>query len=327
VLDALDEVLLTLYRLARGTPPPAFKDRALAAVRAHLPFDAAGWGTFAITRQGARVHSVHLLDLPMAMMADYEAVKQHDTLSVKALAEPGKTINVSIDATDWVLHPDMVAHVRKWGLDHSLGTVFMDPALNLCNALSFYRGPGRPAFTAQEQRFKQRLMVHLVEAWNQNALRYVDRPEDSVDQDARAWALVDKEGMIYNGDPGLSALLGREFMGWVGPCLPTPMVDGLRCNPPQAYLGQHLVAGAVRVLADGLRLVRVRPLAPADRLSARERTVARQFADGRTHKEIAQALGVTPSTVRNQLQSAYQKLNVSSKVELIRALPSEDLTP
>jgi DNA-binding CsgD family transcriptional regulator len=327
MVDALDEVLLNIYRAARGMPSPAFKDRALAAIRAHLPFEAAGWGTFAITPQGARVHSVHLLDLPMQMMADYEAVKQHDTLSARALADAGKTINVSVGTTRWPLHPDMVAHVRKWGLDHTLGTIFVDPSLGLCNAVSLYRGANSPAFTARERAFKQRLMAHLVEAWNLNALLYVDRPHEGAEPGGRALALVDHSGMIYNADPGLQALLSQEFTGWIGPSLPAPLVDALRADPPQDHVGSRLVATVVRVLDDGLRLIKVRPLARADRLSARERMVARLFADGQTHKQIAQALGVTPSTVRNQLQSAYQKLDVSSKVALSRALQDGPSAP
>lgn len=315
---ALDATLLGIYRAVRGTASPVFKDTALAAIRAHLPFDTAGWGTFAITPQGAHVHSVHLLGLPMQMMADYEAVKQHDTLSARALARPGHTFNVSVGRTRWGLHADMVRHIRKWGLDHSLGTVFIDPALQLCSAVSLYRSAAQPAFSAAERLLKQRLMVHLVEAWNLNALMFCELPVP--DTERRTLALVDREGMIYNADPGLQALLQTEFKGWSGPRLSAPMVAAL-CNSTSAvYRGQHLAAVVVRTLDDGLRLIRVRPIARADHLSVRERDVAARFAHGHSHKEIAQALGVSPATVRNQLQKAYQKLRVQSKVGLARAL-------
>jgi DNA-binding NarL/FixJ family response regulator len=44
------------------------------------------------------------------------------------------------------------------------------------------------------------------------------------------------------------------------------------------------------------------------------------YADGLTQSSIAGRLGVSPSTVRNQLASVYGKLQVHSKVDLVRVL-------
>jgi len=51
-------------------------------------------------------------------------------------------------------------------------------------------------------------------------------------------------------------------------------------------------------------------------LTEREHVVARFAAAGHSNKEIAQQLGTSARTVGNQLQSAYQKLGVSSRHEL-----------
>jgi DNA-binding CsgD family transcriptional regulator len=45
--------------------------------------------------------------------------------------------------------------------------------------------------------------------------------------------------------------------------------------------------------------------------------VAREFASGKTYKEIARLLGTSPATVRTQIQVVYTKLGVRTKVELI----------
>ena len=57
-----------------------------------------------------------------------------------------------------------------------------------------------------------------------------------------------------------------------------------------------------------------------DRLSPRERMIAERYADGATYKQIAEALHIAPSTVRNHLAAVYRKLDVSGKPALIRAL-------
>jgi DNA-binding CsgD family transcriptional regulator len=48
--------------------------------------------------------------------------------------------------------------------------------------------------------------------------------------------------------------------------------------------------------------------------------VAQLVAQGQTYKQIAQSQGRSPSTIRNQIQLVYDKLEVSSIASLIREL-------
>jgi DNA-binding CsgD family transcriptional regulator len=57
-----------------------------------------------------------------------------------------------------------------------------------------------------------------------------------------------------------------------------------------------------------------------DALTAAERRVARQAAEGHTNREIAQALFVTEKTVERHLSSAYQKLGIRSRFQLAGAI-------
>lgn len=317
----LSRVLVNLYRAAAvGMSSSRFKDLVFASVSRYLPFESAGWGTFAVTPTGPKVHSVHVYQLPMQMMLEYEAVKQFDTLSAKALSKPGRTINVSIDNTRWKLHPAIVAHVRKWGLDHSLGTIHVDPHLNICHAISLYRGAGSRSFKSGERIQKQLLMTHMVEAWNMNAMRYMEQPNETRQQTGQVLAVVDREGMIYNADAGLHELMGHEFPHWVGPQLPLEIRKNVCAVEPRVFRGERVSCNQVRLSADGMILVCVRPVSAVDRLTARETTAAALFAGGKSHKEIAIEMRISPTTVRNQLQSVYQKLGVVNKIELARML-------
>ena len=53
-------------------------------------------------------------------------------------------------------------------------------------------------------------------------------------------------------------------------------------------------------------------------LSEREQQIAELYIEGRTHKEIARALAIAPSTVRTHLNAIYRKLEVTSRIELLR---------
>lgn len=75
----------------------------------------------------------------------------------------------------------------------------------------------------------------------------------------------------------------------------------------------------IRKAAD-LFFVKARPLDPFDRLGAREREVALQYARGLAYKDIARAVGVSPDTVRTQIQQVYRKLGVRDKGELATLL-------
>ena len=60
-----------------------------------------------------------------------------------------------------------------------------------------------------------------------------------------------------------------------------------------------------------------------DVLSARELQIARAYSSGETFRQIAERLNLAPSTVRTHLQTVYRKLEVSSKIALLRAIEDD----
>ncbi|CAN7321694.1 LuxR C-terminal-related transcriptional regulator [Variovorax paradoxus] len=59
-------------------------------------------------------------------------------------------------------------------------------------------------------------------------------------------------------------------------------------------------------------------------MTGREFTNAELIVKGETHKELAQTLNRSPATVRNQIQSIYEKLAVSDIAGLIEELRLAD---
>jgi DNA-binding CsgD family transcriptional regulator len=88
----------------------------------------------------------------------------------------------------------------------------------------------------------------------------------------------------------------------------------------QAY-GRYLLGagrgddGARRFGLTGAFLAPAKP-SEAFKLSATEAIVARLVADGRSNKQIAAALVVSPKTVEYHLSNIYRRLGVSSRVKL-----------
>ncbi len=68
-------------------------------------------------------------------------------------------------------------------------------------------------------------------------------------------------------------------------------------------------------------------LAATGGLTPTERRIAALAAEGRSNKEIATALFITPKTVGTQLSRIYRKLGVHSRTELARHISGDPESP
>jgi two-component system response regulator DesR len=78
------------------------------------------------------------------------------------------------------------------------------------------------------------------------------------------------------------------------------------------------VAMAVRMVGRGMTVFGRQEEAPAIPLSAREREVLTLIASGRTNREIAERLYLSPHTVKEHASSLYRKLGVKNRAEAAR---------
>ncbi len=91
-----------------------------------------------------------------------------------------------------------------------------------------------------------------------------------------------------------------------------------------AYL-QHLVAAATRYNANLERFKKINSLYPS--LTRREKEVLKLVADGKTNREIAQALFIAEVTISKNLTSIYRKLEVTGRPAAVRKAVELKLVP
>jgi DNA-binding NarL/FixJ family response regulator len=58
--------------------------------------------------------------------------------------------------------------------------------------------------------------------------------------------------------------------------------------------------------------------ASEEQLTTREIEVARSLIDGNTYKQVAYYLHISPGTVKQHIKNIYRKLEVNSRVQLIK---------
>ena len=323
-MPSLSPFLLELYKLTGRGPSLEFSRQAFDLLQRTVPFDSGLWGTFTRTADGPRPHWSYLHALPPQMLEEYEQVKQYDVVNQQAVANCGRTLNVSLADAQSAAHPSIVGHARRWGMQHTLATMFLELPLNLFTAVCLYRKDPDCPFSEEERQFTEAIVPHLVQAWHLNAVQFLDAPASPASGEQRARAVGDRYGVLYNVEPAFPALLRREVADWEGPHLPSAWLPVLERKDAEHRSG-HLVMSIVRELPDRMFLVSLRARAPIDALSPRELMVAREFAAGKTHKEIAKLFGTSPTTVRTQIQAIYTKLDVRTKVDLIREVQQRSL--
>jgi DNA-binding NarL/FixJ family response regulator len=110
----------------------------------------------------------------------------------------------------------------------------------------------------------------------------------------------------------------------------------VRAFSNEIYIGLIAAAFAALGMWAGLRLARRPPPARFEKntsalaalgLTRREQQVLELLAEAKSNKEIALALGVSPNTVKTQIASLYQKLEVQRRAQAINKARELALIP
>ncbi|MBI3393229.1 MAG: hypothetical protein HY039_08575 [Nitrospirae bacterium] len=316
---ALNQLILELYRGSRECPADEFQDRALDAVQKAIPFDSAVWGAGA--NNPHVIHHVHLYRQPQRMNEDYVAgFQDKDFMRVKVSETPGVTVNLADLVTrDEYRRTDIYrGFSHRYGIEQILCTVLVDPVSGLYQFLSLWRADPRRPFREAERRAKQSLMPHLVESYRTNRIVSMRQLAFGRGKSAHAAAVCNRLGILHEIEGRFASLLRIEWPRWGGAELPRGLRQCAASGTGEGFLGKRIVVSAAPL--KDLVVLLAREKTEVDALGRRERMAAERFAGGKTHQQVAQALGVSASTVRNQLRSVYRKLGVTDKAELARVL-------
>lgn len=324
-MKTFSDLLLELYRLAQDAPAAEFQKLALDRMREVFDFDSAFWSTGVVMPGKAVIpHAFHLYRQPSDMMESWMRINKNDELAFEAFSQPGTTINAALCEPYWQsrFSPDGRKHIRRYGMAHSLNTIIAEPVLQIWTGVAFYRADPAQPFTEDERLLKQNLTPHLAEAWNISRFGFVNSARNNETQPHYGRAICDSKGVLYNADRNFTELMLAEWPAWNGPQLPRELLETLSGNSrPRRYTGRHTVI-SVETL-NNMELLSARKISAIDSLSSREHEVAELFAKGADFRAIAEALHIAPTTVRNHLQNIYNKLGVTSKIEMAHLMHND----
>lgn len=314
-----DLALPALYRHARRLPCSAFQERMLDALQGVVPYRCSAinlWHPKALP-SGVVASVSRGFDLPAMSRAFHQmGGAERDVLTREMLACPGRAVFLN-HGDPRLAGPAMAPlrrFMRRFGIVHVLGIALPIEGSESCALVYVDRGHAFPPFDPADTRRLTDASPHLVEALMVNRLRASTKGMDELADVPMVLTLPDG-WFIY---PNASFIERWATLSARHPSLRIPRLPpGWLTGESAAALegGWHTKAVAAE---DGWRVELHPPPAPGPltALTLRERQIARLYGTGRSHKEIARELAISPNTVRVHIASIFQKLKVSDRIRL-----------
>ena len=318
-----NEFLADLYQKALLIPPQLFQKAVLEHLNQLIGFDRAWWGIMSREKNGFDLNSSFRYELPPEFEEHWQSISNDDSLAFDAHDKPRTTIHYNEKA----LHstPGLADLNSGHDLRHALCTsVFLPDKKSFLFISLFRSGSKVRPFTAEEINLKQLLTPHLYSCWRTNLLADIDRSRIPNHISGKATAFIDRKGMIVYADDLFKEFIEQEWPSWKGRRLPNQMLDMIGNNTSKKTIGADIHFHLVKDDVGGLSRIEIRKPSPLDKLTIREREVARGFAAAQSYKEIAINTKLSPFTVRHYLSEIYTKLNINDKVELSKIVEKYD---
>ena len=312
------QLLLRLHGGVGEQSLTGFRHWVLEQLESILDFDSAMWGS--ASDEPRQMHEVCLYRQPRAMLESYARYQDDDFLRDEVCRVPGRTVNLAdLMTPEQLLHQRIYReHAIPFHATQVLCTADVDPATTLIHTLVLFRADSQRPFSERDRQIKEFLFPHLLQMAREHCFRLLRR-QAPVAGELYRMAVADGEGVLQQVEPGFSDLLSHEWPEWQGAGLPAPLIEDIEDTGETGCFDGSLIHARLQKTG-GLLLLQLRPRVAADRLTARERQVARAYARGLSHRAIAAQLQISPSTVRNQLNSVYRKLGINDKSRLAEAL-------
>ena len=317
----ISTLLLSLYRASRELPLEQFQSAAITLIQPWLRFDFAQWGTGPITPNAVTKRQVYLHNEGREVLDIYDEIKHQDTVAEIAWAnKSGVLAYCPADMFASRAKAGVRAYTRRFEHNNNLLWYDVNHAQAFARWVSFYRADPNRRYADGDADLARFLVPHLFEALAINRIACLEHLREGGQERHYHLAIADRQGNFVHAEAGFAALLRNEFGA-----------DGATRLPEAALAdvverGRYTGRSVVLILARSpeLLFLKLRPTRPADRLSPRELEVARALAKGGTHKSVARALCMAPSTARNHVDAIHRKLGIHKSTELVAHLDAID---
>ncbi|WP_296594867.1 helix-turn-helix transcriptional regulator [Phenylobacterium sp.] len=331
----IDKAIAAIYAGVFDHPLAQFQDYLFDTVRPAIGFDSAIWITG--VHETSQTNSLwYHRRAPVDVAAYLRHFTAVDTVRVAALARPGTAYRIedTRDMADYYASEVYRDIGRRGRMEQVMGISQFNAITRLSHYLIVYGHDRARPFKDTERDAFQRLLPHMIAAWRHRQMSemlQIPLPPGETQRTACGRAIADYHGVVEAADDGFATVIASAFPGWRGPRLPDVLCDLLARADDSAYIRSLNVRVLRSTQSCVLTLIGSEATA---QLTTAELRAAQLYASGATQAAIAERLGVSQHTIRNQLATVYDKLGIHNKVELSRHFPesqalaeSETATP
>ncbi|MBS7668706.1 helix-turn-helix transcriptional regulator [Croceicoccus gelatinilyticus] len=322
--DLLGDVLLGLHDAARTPDLVAFQTSALDQIRRLVSFDASIWGIGTVSKGRTLVSAAHVTNMSDEAVAILNREDARNLVGKVMREQPGRA-HVFSSSETFKDAPTRALWSQLGGVRQVLchGTLNSQAGLLGFFALSRY---GEEPFSANDARWIEVIAPHLeatLQICRVSELQQVS--DDSANEGERGprfrAAVCDARGVLHVAEPGFAEALQQEWPQWRGPELPVEIAQQVLEAGRRDFRKGRLeieVTGSAQQ-----RIVRVAAFSVINILTRQERCVAKAYAKGMSHKDVAKMMQRSPATVRHHLRNIYAKLEIHDKAQLAGAIFGE----
>ncbi|WP_179212115.1 helix-turn-helix transcriptional regulator [Methylobacillus rhizosphaerae] len=300
-----------LYQAALKEPAASFQQRALQMLGRSIGFDQAWWGILSPNSHGFSLRSSFRHELPLAFEEHWKLVSADDTLASDVHRAPKTTIHYT--PADLSSTPGLKSLNGEQGIQHALCTSIFLPGQDAFFFITLFRsGQYAQPFTPHAISLKQQLTSHIYLSWKANLEAEIERMHIPNMLLKASTAFIDDTGLILCADSAFADMFRELCPKWR---TPDHIALNLLNSASMSANGQFQIRSS---LAGGLQRLDISRDLIFNRLTAREKEIALLYADGKSYKDIAFDLALSPTTVRHYLRLIYAKAEITDKSELVR---------
>lgn len=305
VLQRVSDVLLHLYENAQHYQPDELQNETLNHIQRLIPYNYAVLGGGLASER--RITDLTVIGQPPTLMMEWMKIGHLDPFCDITLNDAGQAHRFS-DVANYQQSLAYNEHWRSFDVTDMMATISNEPQDNYVSFLGLCRNSDSRPYTEQELQIKRALTPHIVQAFRMNRNAYLQ----GLETDEKGLALIDGAGLLKACRGSMNKMMHSAWKQTLR--FPEHVMKALRDSG--VWRGDEFQIKSQKI--GPYLLVTAQASKPDDCLTSREFEVAALFSKGLTYKQVAREIGNAPATVRNQVASIYEKLNVRSKAELAR---------
>lgn len=310
-IEAFSDLVLRLTHAALELGPKEHQAKLVDALASVTQFDCAWWGWSNFAAGRTTLVNTATFNLPGSFESAFRAVAHLDPF-----IQHGRKLLVfakSVQTDQIGLQQHFAQFLKAFEISSVLnGHCHLSGDAEFNFFMSLYRKGGRPGFSREETDDFRIILRHLEQSLSLTLRAELRGAASAGGGEA---AILSSGGHVVRATRGFRARLQE---------------DGLTNTESRRVLSE-LSAGRTEwrgrtvildttVYAPGLLLVRLSSHAHSGLLSPAERRVLALYLRGDTMRQVAERMGVSVNTVRNQIASIYRKTGVRGKMALAQKM-------